>query len=112
MSRKKAKRPSNNLHHILHYRRWWHKGYKQRLRKTFAYELPVRLHSELHQSVNPVKPLSEEDARWLWYEYRNLSRSLSLFEALVWLEENAPNDEFALSIHEQYEFLHKHKGCL
>ena len=114
MSRKKqrkAKSSGCNSHHILHYRRWWDKGYKQKLRRVFVYELPVDVHEKLHGVVGPVPPLDEDDAKWLWCLYNQEgSPEMSLFEALDWLLAHAPNSEFAIAIMAQYGFLRNHLG--
>lgn len=104
--KRKARREDCNTHHILHYRRWWDKGFKQLLRRSFVFELPVNVHAKLHNEVGPVPPLDEEDARWLWIQYRlNGRKCFELFEALEWLRLNAPNSEFALAIIQQERFL-------
>ena len=114
MSRKKQRKtkhdPGHNSHHLLHYRRWWDKGCKQLLRRAFVYNLPVDVHEKLHAIVEPVPPLDEDDAHWLWVKYREHGGRMDLFEALDWLQLNAPNSEFAIAIMKQSEFLHQHMG--
>lgn len=105
--RKQHKRPKvgHNTHHILHYRRWWSKGYRQLLRKSFVYELPIPVHEALHNTVGPVPPLGEDEAKQLWIMYCEVKHEMDLFEALAWLQLHAPNSEFAIAIMAQYGFL-------
>lgn len=116
MSRRKKKRSRKrhlggyDRHHILHYRRYWGKGYKQLLRKEFVYSLPIPVHQELHATVGPVPPLDEDEARWLWIQFKAVDHEMSLFEALEWLQLYAPNSEFAIAIMAQAGFLHNHLG--
>lgn len=107
MSRHSRKRHSAayDSHHILHYRRNWSKGFKLQLRRAFVYELPVGVHQDLHKAVAGVPPLCEWEARNLWMKFRAISYKMDLFEALEWLQGNAPNEEFAEAIRQQYEFL-------
>ena len=115
MSRRKKKThrrtPSGwDAHHILHYRRLWDKGFKQLLRRSFVYRIPIEVHQELHATVGPVPPLSEEEARWLWAEFKAVDHDMSLFEALEWLQLHAPNSEFAMAMMAQSGFLQNHLG--
>lgn len=116
MSRKKQKKRSrkclsgHDSHHILHYRRNWSKGFKQQLRRSFIYDLPITVHQELHAIVPPVPPLDEEEARWLWTQFKAVDHDMSLFEALEWLQLHAPNAEFAMAIMAQYGFLRNKMG--
>ena len=115
MSRRKKKThrrtPSGwDSHHILHYRRLWDKGFKQLLRRSFVYRIPIEVHKELHAAVGPVPPLSEDEARWLWIEFKAVDHEMGLFEALEWLQLHAPNSEFAMAMMAQSGFLQNHLG--
>ena len=68
------------------------------------------VHQELHSVIEPIPPLSEEEARWLYSLYLQEKRSMELFEALEWLQLHAPNAEFAMAIMAQAGFLHNHLG--
>lgn len=105
---RRSRRSGYNTHHILHYRRWWDKGFKQQLRRAFIYELPVDVHEKLHGAVGPVPPLDEDDARWLWGEFKRVDHEMELFEALAWLQMHAPTSDFAIAIMAQYGFLSNH----
>lgn len=108
MGRKKQrKRPNEgcNSHHLLFYRKNWSIGYKQLLRRSFVYELPEDIHSELHATLGSVPPLDEEDAKWLWMAYCQERRTFDLIEALEWLQLHAPNSEFAIAIMAQLNYL-------
>lgn len=115
MSKKKKKvrrrAPSGyDSHHLLWTRRTWDRGFKLLLRRSFIYEIPIVVHQELHSAVEPIPPLSEDEARWLWIEFKAVGHEMSLFEALEWLQLHAPNSEFAMAIMAQAEFLHNHLG--
>lgn len=109
MSRKrKAKHRSRSgwdKHHLLFYRTEHSRGYRLLLRRAFVYQIPIPIHQDLHSNVGPVPPLSDSEARWLWCEFNKVDHEMDIIEALIWLKENAPNDEFAAAINEQYEFL-------
>ena len=108
MSRRKHKtRPSHghDSHHLLWTRKTWDKGFKLLLRRAFVYDLPLDIHQQLHASVKPIPPLEEEEARWLWEQYKLVDRELDLFEALEWLRSHAPNSQFAIAIMAEQGFL-------
>lgn len=114
MSRKKRKankaKSGYDSHHILFYRREWSKGFKQLLRRSFVYEIPIEVHQELHAMIAQVPPLEEYQAEFLWRRYKELGRELDLFEAYEWLILNSPNIEFGTSIMAQYGFLRNKMG--
>ena len=110
MSRRKKKArhraPSGwDAHHCLWTRRTWNRGYKLLLRRSFIYQLPIAVHQELHANVEPIPPLSEDEARQLWMEFKSADHDMELFEALEWLIAHAPNSDFKQSIAEQQSFL-------
>ena len=109
MRRKKKARhraPSGwDSHHIIFTRRDHDRGYKLLLRRSFIYEIPIAVHQELHANVEPVPPLSEDEARALWVELQRVDYEMELFEALEWLVAHAPNSAFKQSIAEQQRFL-------
>ena len=114
MSRKKRKvhraDKSYDAHHILFYRKEWGKGYKQLLRRSFLYRIPIGVHHQLHATVRQVPPLDEAEAKLLWDEYQKLDRQLDIYEALEWLMENSPNADFGMAIMAQYGFLRNFMG--
>lgn len=113
MSRKKRKKHrahGRDKHHLLFYRAEWNKGYALLLRRVFVYEIPIPVHQDLHTVAGNVPVLNDADARWLWQEYKKLDHELDLFEALEWLQLNAPNLEFAAAIAVQREFLQQNLG--
>ena len=109
MGRKKKRRRfkphGHDKHHLLFYRAEWNRGYNQLLRRVFIYDIPMPVHQALHSSVGKVPPLDEQESKWLWERYRNVDHELDLYEALAWLENNAPNVEFATAIAAQRDFL-------
>lgn len=111
--KKKARRraPSGyDSHHLLWTRRTWDRGFKLLLRRSFIYEIPIVVHQELHSVIEPIPPLSEDEARGLWIEFKAVGHEMSLFEALEWLQLHAPNSEFAMAMMAQAGFLHNHLG--
>lgn len=115
MSRRKKKThrrtPSGwDAHHLLWTRRTWDRGYKLLLRRSFVYQIPIAVHQELHSVIEPIPPLSEEEARWLWTEFKAVDHEMGLFEALEWLQLHAPNSEFAMAMMAQSGFLQNHLG--
>lgn len=111
--KKKARRraPSGyDSHHLLWTRRTWDRGSKLLLRRSFIYEIPIVVHQELHSVIEPIPPLSEDEARWLYDLYSQEKRNMELFEALEWLQLHAPNSEFAMAIMAQSRFLQNHLG--
>lgn len=110
MGRKEKKRKrvtlsGHDTHHVLFYRSEWNKGYALLLRRSFAYDIPVALHKELHATVRNVPVLEKDEAKSLWERYAQLDQKMELMDALEWLLENAPNEEFAAAISEQRVFL-------
>lgn len=104
--KRKRYRPNGcDKHHLLFYRSEWNKGYNLLLRRAFIYEIPITVHQALHSSVGKVPPLDEQEGKMLWELYKQLDHELSLFEALDWLQLNAPNAEFAMAIMAQRGFL-------
>lgn len=74
------------------------------------YDLPNNVHQDLHNAVGPVPPLDEDEAKWLWEQYKLVEHEMELFEALAWLQMHAPNAEFAMAIMAQYGYLKNHLG--
>jgi hypothetical protein len=93
-----------SAHHVLFYRRHWNKGYAHKLRRLFVYEIPDDVHRKLHEVVGPVPTITEHEARELFVAYKR-NGDLDLNQALKWLAENAPNDEFKNAILAQLGFL-------
>lgn len=112
MGRKKSKRVQANCdtHHLLWTRKTWDKGCRLLLRRSFVYEIPKTVHHELHTVVEPIPPLTDDEARWLWGQYRQTSQDMDIFEALDWLYINAPNLLFMEAIALQAEFLRNNLG--
>ena len=92
-------------HHVLFYRKEWDKGYRQKLRRCFVYEMPVGVHQKLHKEIGAVPALSEAEARELWVQFQSYDSEMSLWEALEWLISYSPSAEFSDSIKKQYAFL-------
>lgn len=110
MSRRKQRQARKvakgyDRHHILFYRKEWDSGYQAKLRKCFVYEIPIDIHQELHQIVDAVPALSEDEAKELWVRFQSESEELSLFEAFAWLMRYSPSAEFSIAIMAQYGFL-------
>ena len=110
MSRRKKKARHRapggwDYHHIIFTRRDFGKGYKLLLRRSFIYQLPIAVHQELHANVEPIPPLSEDEARQLWTEFKSVDHDMELFEAMEWLIAHAPNSEFEEAITAQQRFL-------
>ena len=80
------------------------------LRRAFVYEIPKNIHHELHIAVEPIPTLTDDEARWLWAEYKKVSHKMNIFEALDWLYFYAPNLIFMEAIAIQREFLHNNLG--
>ena len=97
-------------HHLLWTRKNWNKGYAHRLRKIFVYQLPMPLHQKLHEAVEPIPVLDEQEARMLYVEYKRLDHELDLEEALQWLILHAPNSEFAMAMMAQLGFIQNHEA--
>lgn len=115
MSRAKKKRkrrtPSgHDSHHLLFVRRAWDRGYKLLLRRSFIYEIPIAVHQALHAAIEPMPPLTEDEARELWAEFKLVDYDMDIFEALDWLQQHAPNAEFAMAIMAQAGFLQNNMG--
>lgn len=113
MSRKKAKHRVDSgysSHHILFFRSNWNKGVRQLLRREFVYEIPNEIHQQLHATVGNVPPLDDDEARFLWQRYKELDRTLDIYEAYEWLMQNSPNSGFAMAIMAQYGFLRNFMG--
>lgn len=109
--RRKRYRPQGcDKHHLLFYRSEWSKGYNLLLRRAFIYEIPITVHQALHSSVGKVPPLDEQEGKMLWEQYKLLDHELDLFEALRWLQLNAPTSEFAIAIMAQRGFLTNKMG--
>ena len=97
-------------HHLLWTRKNWNKGYAHRLRKIFVYQLPVPLHQKLHEVVEPIPVLGEQEARELFIEYQRLDHKPELEEALKWLILHAPTSEFAMAIMAQLGFIQNYEA--
>lgn len=114
MSKKRKRKRSapygHDKHHLLFYRSEWSKGYNLLLRRAFIYEIPITVHQALHSSVGKVPPLDEQEGKMLWEQYKLLDHELDLFEALRWLQLNAPTSEFAIAIMAQRGFLTNKMG--
>lgn len=114
MSKKRKRKRStpygHDKHHILFYRSEWNKGYALLLRRAFVYDIPVAVHQELHSTVGKVPVLDNDEAKALWEQYKLLDHELDLFEALRWLQLNAPTSEFAIAIMAQRGFLTNKMG--
>jgi hypothetical protein len=98
-----------DTHHILFYRKEWSKGYKQKLRRCFAYEIPIEIHQELHKKVEAVPALEEAQAKELWILYQK-EGDMELDEALRWLMLNSPSADFSIAIMAQWGFLRNNLG--
>lgn len=114
MGRKKKHRHSADcdLHHLLWERKVWSSGCRLLLRRVFVYEIPKEIHHELHTVVEPIPPLTDDEARWLWAQYKKVAHEMNILEALEWLYSNSPNLVFMEAIALQAEFLQKHLGGL
>ena len=97
-------------HHLLWTRKNWNKGYAHRLRKIFVYQIPIDMHRKLHEVVNPIPVLSEQEARMLFVEYQRLDHKLGLEEGLRWLILNAPTSEFAIAMMAQLGFIQNYEA--
>ena len=106
---KRTKKSKHNVecdtHHCLWTRKVWSNGCSLLLRRAFVYEIPKAIHHELHTVVEPIPALSDDEARWLWQQYKKVSHEMDIFEALDWLYANAPNLLFMEAIALQAEFL-------
>ena len=112
MGRRKSKHSHSDCsaHHLLWERKVWSSGCRLLLRRAFVYEIPKEIHHELHTVVEPIPPLTDDEARWLWAQYKKVAHEMDIFEALDWLYANAPNLIFMKAIAKQREFLQNNMG--
>lgn len=90
-------------HHLLWTRKNWNKGYAHRLRKLFVYELPMPLHQELHQKVEPIPvPFDCEE---LFIKYSKLGYKMDIPQAIEWLIRNSKDEAFRRAMKFQLDFL-------
>lgn len=91
-------------HHLLFIRKDFNKGYAHKLRRVLVYEIPDDIHVDLHNSIPPVPPITEWQARTLYMEYSKQDIH-DVFDALEWLIDNAPSEEFRIAMINQALYL-------
>lgn len=106
----------NSLHHMLWTRRDWNTGLAHTLRTShwFQIYLPVQIHRELHEEVDPIPIPSEQDCEEVLRQLELLENTAPKVKAKMrpsarcyWLAAVVKNEATANALIEQANYLTK-----